>query len=433
MVKNRFFKSTFGAPAEMLIAQALDATTGAIAGSAATGTASVTVAANTTNGDQIVLTVGSHTFNYASVGAVTAAAYGTALLAALNLDPYFVANGIVWTKAGTTSLVLTGTWPIGALPNGTAINFEAGPVNAGPSFSAFSSTNATGGTNAVVGMQPDVKGFVANALSGTLGVYWDDTNLVLQPGDTYNPANYGRKFSYFWKQGGATTVGLTMRTSPIPVRDRAYTQVAYAAGTNQVSTVTFTGTYAAGQILHLRLSDTTGTVVPYPNFAWETPFVTDLTTTLAALAALINAELASNDPFFTATSNATQVIITANDASRSFQTSFYLETTAAQPTDASIVTHVVTTGNIAPLGTLADVQEFENYFKVGNGVMIYTPEGTIPAEFGVPVTNAVTAINYGYLIVTMVRVERGETRDYTKKTYVVVALPTASLATLASI
>lgn len=428
MNKNRFYKSTLGIKAEVVIAQSLDVSAGgAIAGTAATGTASVTVAATTTDGDQVVLTVGPHTFGYASVGAVTAANYGTALLAALNADTYFVANGITWTKSGTTSLVLTGTWPVGSQYNGIPLNFEAGSTNAGPSFSSFSSTNTAGGTGATGGGQSTYKGFIDSAIAGALGVFWDDTNLAVERGGTAVAANAARKFFYAWKQGDS----VVMRTTAIPAGTRKYTSLPYTAGQADIMTVTVGGTVSVGQWIHVKVIDETFPQIPYPFYTYSGQVTVDVATTLTAIAAAITADT-TNENTFNATSSSTVLTITGS-LNRRFKTAAFIETTPAYPTDASAITMAYTQRSIAPLGTYADIKELENYFLVQNGAILYAGANgmTNVSDFQTQSSNVVSGTNYGQLIVTALKTEKGEVKDFTDKAYVIVALPTASLATLA--
>lgn len=418
MIKNRFLSNTLGVPSEPFIAQALDVSGTVVAGSPALGTASVTVAATTTSGDQLAISVGPHTFTYASVGAVSAAAFGTALLAFLNADAYSVANSITWTKTGTTSLVLTATFPNGAQNNGIPIGIEAGPLNAGPTFSTFSSTNTTGGTDGSIGNQPTFKAFVDNALAGTTAAYWDDTNLVVGLGDTKLVSNSTRSIFYAWKQAD----GVVMRTSPIPVKGITYKKVAYTAGTASVWTTTFGGTISASQYIHVKIMDTTSKTIPYPQYTYSAKVTSTVNAALVLIAAAINAE--TEEPIATATESGTDLIITCTDKTRTISVNAYIEVSTTQTTDASVITRVHTTKAVAPLGTYADVKEFEKAFLVKNGALLYTGDDTTNVEeWQNQASNVVVGTNYGYFIASSLKQEIGAINTFNNKAYVIMAAP----------
>jgi hypothetical protein len=282
----------------------------------------------------------------------------------------------------------------------------------------------------------DYFAFVASAAGGAVGVFWDDkAQLAVADGDAALPANANRKIFYGYK----TADGLPMRTTGIPVRNLKIDSVAYNAGRAEIWTVAYTGTISVGQIIQLVISDTTSTEVPYPRWEYAAVVSSTITAAVADLAAQINAE--KNEPRFTATASTGTLTITAADpqgnpvGKYAFQTtlkpSSYIEVTAAQPTDASIITFARTQTAIAPIGTYADVKEFENYFLVMAGSPLYTADGTYNLqELGLPASNVVSTITYGYGVIKSWKEERGETRNYADRATVIIALPTASVAAL---
>ena len=466
MLRNRFFKSLFGVQIEALVAKTLDvsgAPVPGIPGTAGTATASVTVAGTPTLADAVVLEFGPHTFEYTvAAGDTTAAIFGTSILAALNADAYFVANGVVWTKSGTTSLVLTATGPVGSALNGTVLVFRAGAVNAGPTFSSFSSTNVTGGVNPANGQQPNYDAFITNAPNGSLGVYYEEhtsgatANPAVSIGDTKLPANYGRRIFYACKDNVGNTYRTTALSIGVGVDKIKYAQTPYAAGQNDIWTVTCVNRPTVGQTINVLVVNTTGTIVPYPTYRYTAVVAgtsgsiataTQVETALALIAAQINAE--TNDPVATASAssdNSMVLTITGNNTSVLADSGntlkiagVYSETTPAVTVDYSTWTITQTQRAIAPTGTVPDVTEFEKYFVVQQGMVLYSQAGTLPGEFnsefgGGYSSNVASGTNYGYLVVSSRKenIPEGGTRTYKDKATIVIALPTASLATLAS-
>lgn len=283
--------------------------------------------------------------------------------------------------------------------------------------------------------QADYPTFVASAASGAMGVFWDDADqLAVADGAAALPANATRKIFYGYK----TADGLPMRTSGLPVANLKIDTIAYNAGRAQISTVTVGGTVSVGQIIHVTIADTTSTEAPYPRYHYQEPVATTVAAALTNLAAKINAE--KNTPIVTASAATTVLTLTAADPQGSpvgkyaFNTSFQpyasIETTAAQPTDASAIVIAKTQTPIAPIGTYADVKEFESYFLVMAGSPLYTDGSYNLAELGLPASNVVATINYGYGVVKTWKTERGETRNYSDRATVIIALPTASVAAL---
>lgn len=450
MVKNRFFKNTFGVAIEALVAQGLDtsnAESPAVGGTAGSATYSVTVAGTPTAGDQVILTLGNDEWHYeVGAGDTTAALFGTNILAYLNADPRSVALGLTWTKTGTTSLVLTATGPVGTALNGTAAGFRAGATNAGPTFSAFSSTNYAGGVNPIADQQPHFEAFVANAAAGKIGVYYEEhtagskANPAVKIGDTRLAANAARRI--FWAVKDA--LGVVFRTSAFPLGPSLlrYDKAAYAAGTNQVSTLTVTARPAVGQTIHVRVTDTTLTQVPYPTYEYSaavggTAAAADVETALANIAAQINNNLEKIDPVVTASAssdNSMVLTLTGKNATISFKITTYNETTPAQPTDGYAATVAVTQQPVQPVGTIDDVTEFENYFKAMNTGVIYPPEGTLETEWNKFGSNVVAGTQYGYLVASqeLELVQEGATRTYKQRKRVVIAIKNSDLNTLAS-
>jgi len=281
--------------------------------------------------------------------------------------------------------------------------------------------------NSSPGQSPTHRAFVDNALAGSIAVYFDDTNLLVPAGGTSLAANANRKFFYAWKQAD----GRAFRTTGFPCLP-TYKQAAYNAGVAQTTTLTVTGTVSTTQILHVRITDTTPTQVPYPTYEYQSTVSVDVATSLTSIAAQITAE--TNEPIATATSAGSVLTIVGLYKTRTFTVTAYLEVSATQATDLSIFTAVNTVKAVAPVGTIEDVLAFDKYVIEQNGGVLYTEAGTLPAEFQAWATNALSTINYGYLIVSANKhvVDEGATRAYDKKSYIIVALPTAQVATLAA-
>lgn len=423
MQKNRFFKSTQGISAETVIAQTIDNSATPVAGVApAAATVTVTVAATPAVADKINITVNGVLYSYIiGAGDTTAALADASILAVLNANN----QGFVATLAGTTSAVFTLTGSKGTAQNGWVVSVALGAPNVS-TFSAASSTNfGAGGVDAIAGgAQPTIALFVANAASGALGVYWSDTNNAVKPGETGLLANYNRGFYYAWK----TQDGNAYLTTPTRCDKRKYFSTSYSAGQADVWTQTFSGTYTAGQYLHIKIIDTTSAQIPYPNYEYTVTSTGTLATDLTALAALISAEI--YDPIATATATATTLIITGKYNSRTIKVGYYLETVGgngnAQGIDQTVCTAVHTTSAIAETGTTADMLETEKYFKIQNGIMIYTEAGILPSELSNISQLTVPGTQYGYVVVTGIKsyyFPSSPVPINENKTYIIIALP----------
>jgi len=278
--------------------------------------------------------------------------------------------------------------------------------------------------------QPNYNAFVANALPGALGVYFDDTNLLVPVGGTSLPANANRKYFYAWKQ----LDGLAFRTTPINCLP-TYTQSLFNAGALQISTVTVAGVVAT-QVIHVRITDTTPAQVPYPSFEYSAPMTGTIAQALTAIAAQINAE--KTDPIATASANLAVLTVTGLYRNRTFVVTAYTEVVAGAATDASSYIFATPTKAQAIIGNYTDVKEFETYFIEQQGGVLYSNPGTVPSEFqtlGTPSeTNVLTTINYGYLYVkTINRVtDSGATRSYENKAYTIIAIVSTAVPTLAA-
>ncbi len=240
-------------------------------------------------------------------------------------------------------------------------------------------------------------------------------------------ANSTRKFFYAWKQGD----GIAMRTTGIPAGTRKYTVLPYTAGQADIMTLTFTGTTSVGQIVHVKVIDQTFPQIPYVSYDYEAKVTSTIDAALTAIAAQITAET-QNEDSFNATSAAGVLTLTGS-IGRKFDLSAYVEVVPAFPTDASIITKAYTQKAVNPLGTFADMKELENYFLVQNGAILYSGHPFINVgDFQTQSTNVLSGTNYGQLIVTALKFEKGEVKDFTDKAYVIIAIPTASLALLAT-
>lgn len=431
MLINRFFKSTLGVGAEALVVNTLDTSAGGgtIPAKSPTGTVTVTIAATPTLGDELVIDVEGEQYEYTvGAGDTTAAILHTSILTMLNANT----QGFTATGTGTTSSVYTLTGPSGAAWNGYLISATA-DTNTGPTFSAISSTNFAGGVNGQTGAaQPNYQDFCANAVAGSLGIFFNDNNFngngiqspAVPVGGTSTFANRRRQIFYGYKMADGTV----KRTSPIPVEDLSYNSVTYTAGQPDIVTVTFGGTYTAGQGIMVRITNRTVEAVPYPTYEYWVTSTGTIATDVAALAAAINAEYA--DPVVTATAAADVLTITGIYNQNSIVVTATLNTTLQAETDQSAIVIGVTQASIAPIGTNADVLEFETYFQVILGETLYTQAGVLPSEMGLPASNVSSAVQYGYLIVKSRKRDDGVTRNYNNKSYCVIAIASTLLATL---
>lgn len=437
MQRNRFFKSTTGIGGEYVIAQTLDnSATPAIGVAPSAATVTVTVAASPAAGDKITIFVNGEEYSYiVAAGDTTAATLNASITALLNTNN----QGFTAVGTGTTTSVFTLNAPKNASMNGWVVTSTLGTPNVS-TFSANVNVNfGTGGSDPIAGgAQPTIALFRSTAATGALGVYWGDTNTAVKPGETSLAVNANREFYYAWKTQDANTYV----TTPILASSRKYFSAPFFTGQPDIWTETFTGTYTAGQLLHVTITDITSLQIPYPKYEYIVTSTGTIATDLTAVAALINAE--TQDPIATAGASGAVLTITGNYASgtaftfREFKVGFYLETVGsnalAAGVDSSSVAYAHTQVATFEVGTTADVLEFEKFFKIQNGIMIYTNSGVLPSEMSNITQSTVVGINYGYLVVSGLKAAIHQSsvhESLTNKKYISIALPTASLAQLA--
>lgn len=429
MIKNRYLSTTMGNFSELAIATQVDASDGtAQVAQPSVATLSLTVAGVPTAGHKLTLTfsngiVAEYTADAAPTTAELNAGVIAAIEAALAAYP-----GAMVTSTGTTSQVISVSVP------GTTFNtVTITPTTTGVSWVVGSAATFAGGLDADATAADNIKDFVDNALAGSIWAFWDDTKLALKAGDTTLAANAERKFFYAWKQGVATEYN---KSTAIPVKGLTKDSIAYNAGTAQVMTLAAsTGTYSVGQRLQLTIIDTTGTILPYPKFQYDTPIVSTIDAAFTAIAALINAEALSNVPIVTASATTTTLTITAKTKLLTFKIAAYLETTAAFPTDNSIFVQATTATAKAPIGDITSVTELQKYYVMNNGGVQYPDHGIQALEFGQPTTNVGTnsVTQFGFLLLRNARTETGATRDYDNKNNLLIAIKSTDLATLAAL
>lgn len=430
MTKNNRFKNTLGVFAELVIASALDTEeTNSVPIEPSTVTLSLGVGASPTEGDTVKFTfsdgrVAQYTVPASATTAICNAAVKAALEAALADVP-----GASVGFTGTTTQVITVSTPGAEFNAKTITTTETGSTFTAPGVGTFA-----GGVNADAAASDNYEDFVANSNAGTIWAFWDDLTsgkqLALAAGDTKKPANINKKFFYAWKDAN----GYTKRTSSIPVLGLSYDSVAYNAGQAQISKVQYGGTIEAGQLLHIKIIDTTSTQVPYPSYQYNVPFATDIATTCTALAALINAE--TEDKMVTASASSDTITITGVYKNRTFSLAAFIEVTPAKPTDNSAITFPTsgTQKAIAPVGDLAGVKELEKYYILYGGGINYTPAGTNLEEWQDSTgSNVGTTAQWGFLLVKSNKVQEGIVHNHTAKAHVLVIVPTGSQTTLAAL
>lgn len=420
MLKNRFFKNTLGLFAEVaVVAKASDNET-ASNGSDATIDVPVTIGATPTAGDKIAFVVDGVTYEYTSLGG-TAATNVAGILAMLNAN----LQGFAVGASGTTSAVFTFSHPSVTWNTKTISLTETGS-----SYTVAGPYTFAGGVAPDAAAEDTIANFVANDDAGAIWAFWADTNLALFKGDTFNPANVGRKFYYAWKMADGTV----KKSSDIPVATRKYDYKAYNAGTAQVSTCTFTGTFSLGQIIHFKIIETTGTQLPYPTYEYDVTIGSGgINAAVAALEALIDAEAQS--PFVTAGSSTNVLTITGSTKTRSFKMVAQLETTPAQPTDAAVFTMAYGTPIVHPIGDVVGIKELDTYAVNNSGGILYTPDTYNAEDLGLPASNLDESgtTQYGILMVTSDRSEPGVMETAQKRAYMIIAVRTADVATLAAL
>lgn len=269
--------------------------------------------------------------------------------------------------------------------------------------------------------------FQSTGTINSIGAFFDDGSKhpALVAGDTTLAANAKRSFFYAWIDNN----GILKKSTSIPIAGLSYASTVYNAGQSQVSTVTFGGTYSIGQILQMRIIDNTATNLPYPSYEYSSVIgAGGINAAVLALTTAINAE--RNGKVVTASNAATNVLTLTGDLkTTTFKVATYVELTVAQNVDASAPVVAVTSKAIAPIGDIASVQELYRYYLINNGAVEYgSGNQTNGADFGQPAQNISSIAQYGFVIVTSFRSEKGEVRDFTKKDYIVIACATAAVA-----
>lgn len=431
MVKNRYFKNTMGLFAELAIVAAVDASdaTGLTGATPATAALPISIAGTPVAADKITITVDGQAYAYTVPATPTTAIVheGIKALLASNTQGF-----VVDSDSGTTSSIYNLAWA-GTDKNGKTITVAL-TVNTGASFTGTTAPGAltfAGAVAADTTASDNLEDFVANAASNTIWAFWDDgaKHPALVPGDTANPANKARKFFFAWKDSG----GVVKKGTSIPVNNFVFDKAAYNAGTAQVGTITVGGTYANTQILHVRITETTSTQLPYPSFEYSAVITGgNADAAMALIVTQINAEKVQ--PVVTAAYAGGVLTVTAKDKVTTFRLSTFIETSPSQITDASAsVIANATTKQVAPIGDIASVTELYRYYMLNQGAVEYGPEGTNGVEFGQPAQNIAGTSQYGFLLVRSKREEDGVVRNNTNRNYMVIAVGNTYLNTLASI
>jgi len=425
MVKNRYFKDTLGNFSELAIVTQVDASGSTSATQQpSVATVSVTVSGSPTAGHVLTLTFSNGlVVNYTAPATPTTAILNAGIVAAIEA---LLPAGSSVTSTGTTTQVITIGVP-GASYNAVTITTTA----SGASWTPGSVATFAGGVNADATAADSYKLFAANALAGSIWAFWYDTNLALAPGDTANALNAGRKYYYAWKQNDGVMIH---RTSPITVTGKTVTTQAYQAGTPQIMTLTSTGTFSLGQIVHVRIIDMTPTQLPYASYDYvATIGASGINQAMTDLATAINAE--KTDPIVTATASTNVLTITGIKNYVIFKIAAFNEVTTAQPSDLSVFTFATTQKALMTIGDINYVKELELYYNNNAGGINYAPEGTRPIEFGDILSNIGTnsVTQFGLLLVTDEKLEKGVTRQYNHTQKILIAIKNTDLATLAAL
>lgn len=448
MERNRFFKATLGVGAEVAIATTIDSSGVEVDGVKATGaTSTVTVAATPTVGDKIQFLIGGVPYQY-----TVAAGDTTAAILVASIVAYLNTFGQPWTASvvGTTSAVFTLTPNAVGTQLNSVTNALTAPTNVGPTYSALSATNfgSNGVNGSPAGFAATFQTFASSSAAGSLGLYWDDnqgqisganSNQAVAPGSLGAYANINRSYFYAWKD----SAGNTLRTSPIPVLGRKVITSRFAAGTLPQYTITYTGTYTAGQILWVKFDDTTSAQIPYPNWEYSVVSSGTIATDLTTIRDIINAE--NLDKQFTASAAGNVLTLVALNSNRTYKILSFLElpglvpTGTAIQTDASIIVIANSVPGVFENGTINDVKEMEKYMKIRNGVMVYVAgsgQPYTPDEFNTMASNVggggVT--QYGFITVKSAKTEvhQSTLNEQNAIGYTYVVVPDTLVVALAS-
>lgn len=297
-------------------------------------------------------------------------------------------------------------------------------------FAEIAITGTTDVSN-VGAAQANLETFTANAANNSIWAFYEDgaKHPAVVAGDTALLINQKRLFFYAWKDAS----GVVKKSTSIPINGLSYSSIVYNAGSAQVSTATFGGTYAASQILQMRIIDTTGTNLPYPSYEYSAIIGSGgINAAVTAIAAAINAEKFGKIASATAATNV--LTITADLKSTSFKITTYVELSTSQNVDNTAPVVALVTKAIAPVGDILSVQELYRYYLINNGAVEYgNGNQTNGIDFGQPAQNITGTAQYGFIVVTSNRVENGEVKNFQKKAYIVIALATGSVAALVAL
>lgn len=241
----------------------------------------------------------------------------------------------------------------------------------------------------------DFPTFVTAALDGEFAFFNYDT-LALIPQTTPTILTSSLYVFAALKRDGAVE-----RTNKFRLQDYTFTRSVFAAALAQVSTATISGSPVAGHYYAVKILETTPGYQAFPRWEYGYTAVTGDTVTIVMtkIAALItdktNAINKDTDPVIgTGTNSAGVLTLTAAVAGATFRVAFSSDAL----NDLAAVT-AVTTNAFYGNGTYDQVLELENESNVYKGVTTNYPEsGSVPSEYGAPVSFVATGIQYNIYI-----------------------------------
>lgn len=390
MAKNKFFLTTKGFNAEVVVAAPLAYTTqstyATFISTAAEGEIGIF------NADTKTLLVSAGTIVPTPVVAATLA--GSTTGGTLAASAYYIKYSYVSSTGGESVASAESTVTTTGTTSSITVTVPAGPVGTKPKFYIGTSTGAEG--QYFLGTVGSTSILITTA-TGTSG-----TPLTTATGTMPSPAPIGANIFIAQKRDS-----LVHQTTPFKVAAGIVTITPYVAPVKQVNTLSTFPAAVAGTVWTVALFDTTPASQPYPawNFSYTLKTGDTIATGVAGLLAAINLATDPQDAAFgqlvVATSggsgDTSTLILTAIDFGRSFR----VATRDGLNYLTSGIVNTATTAFTAGIGTYDNVSEVEGEGIIYSGVTTNYPApiNALPSEFGTAKLFAVSGTTYNtYLI-----------------------------------
>lgn len=416
MAKNKFFLTTKGFNAEVVVAAPLAYTSQATYANFVANAAEGEIGIFNADTQALITAAGTIVPTPVVAPSLTGSTTGGTLAAATYYMKYSYvsASGGESVASGESSVVTTGS------TSSITVNVPAGPAGSKPKF--YIGTGAGTEGQYFLGAVGSTS-IVITTATGTAG-----TPLTTATGTQSVPAPIGANIFIAQKRDT-----LVHETTPFKVAAGTVTITPYVAPVKQVSTLSTFPAVVVGNVWTVAVFDTTPASQPYP--AWEYSYTIKtgdtIATAVAGLLALINNVTDPQDYAYgklvVATSggsgDTSTLILTSVDFGRPFR----VATRDAISYTSSGITVTLTTPYKAGIGTYDNVSEVEGEGIIYSGVTTNYPgaTGANPDEFGTATKFALANKTYNTYLISFYESEHSPLpleRHFQKK-YIVLFTP----------